>query len=136
MYESFTQIRVRYAETDQMGVVYYGIYPQYFEVGRVEAMRQLGTTYRQMEIEGTMLPVGKLEIKYIRGAKYDDLLTIRSVIKDKPDVRLIFYHEIFNEEGQLLTTGRVELVFVDSVTMRPKKAPDSFIELMRPFFED
>ncbi len=134
MFSGQTQVRVRYAETDQMGIVYYGIYTQYFEVGRVEALRELGMTYRQMEEEGTMLPVAKIEINYKRSAKYDDLLTITSKIAEMPAARIAFDHEVHNDEGVLLTTGRVELVFVDAKTMRPKKAPQDFLERMAPFF--
>jgi len=134
MYKAETNVRVRYAETDQMGIVYYGIYTQYFEVGRVEALRELGLTYRTIEQEGSMLPVGKLEIKYIRPAKYDDLLTVRTTIKEMPGVRIVFHHEVLNEQNELLTIGKVELVFVDPTTKRPKNAPQNFIDIMRPFF--
>lgn len=134
MYTGISKVRVRYAETDQMGIVYYGIYTQYFEVGRVEALRELGLSYRAMEEAGTMLPVTRVEIKYHRSARYDDLLTIRSTIAELPGVRIAFDHEVLNEAGQLLTTGRVELVFVDSNTMRPKRAPADFMQIIKPFF--
>jgi acyl-CoA thioester hydrolase len=134
MFSGQTQVRVRYAETDQMGIVYYGIYTQYFEVGRVEALRELGMTYRKMEEEGTMLPVKRLEINYRQSAKYDDLLTVTSKIEKMPTAQIAFDHEVYNENGDLLTTGRVELVFVDSTTMRPKKAPIDFLDRISPFF--
>lgn len=127
MLKSKTQVRVRYAETDQMGVVYYGNYPQFFEIGRVEFLRDLGTTYRQMEDDGIMLPVLSLEIKYIKSAKYDDLLTIQTWIEEIPNTRITFFHEIFNEENQLLTKGKVQLVFVDKTKNRPTMAPDDFL---------
>ena len=135
MFSGRTQVRVRYAETDQMSIVYYGIYTQYFEVGRVEALRELGMTYRKMEEEGTMLPVTKLEVNYKRSAKYDDLLTVTSKIVVMPTVKIAFDHEVHNEAGELLTTGRVELVFVDSETMRPKKAPQGFLDRISQFFD-
>lgn len=134
MYVNETSVRVRYAETDQMGVVYYGVYPQYFEVGRVEAMRELGMTYREMEENGTMLPVHHLEINYHNSARYDDLLTIRTTIKELPGVRIVFYHEVIDQNKMLLTTGSVALVFVNSQTMKPKKAPQDFIERIAHFF--
>jgi acyl-CoA thioester hydrolase len=117
-----------------MGIVYYGIYTQYFEVGRVEALRELGMTYREMEEAGTMLPVKRVEVNYKRSAKYDDLLTITSMITEMPTARIAFDHQVHNSHGDLLTTGRVELVFVDSKTMRPKKAPQDFLERIAPFF--
>lgn len=134
MYQNETTVRVRYAETDQMGVVYYGVYPQYFELGRVEAMRELGMTYREMEEKGTMLPVKHLEINYHGSARYDDLLTIKTKITELPGVKITFDHEVRNEAGELLTTGNVVLVFVSSETRRPKKAPADFLQTMAPFF--
>lgn len=127
MFVKTTSIRVRYAETDQMGVVYYGNYAQFFEVGRVEALRELGMTYRKMEEEGFMLPVLKMEIKYVGSAKYDDLLEIKTIIKELPKTRFRFEHEI-SIEGKLITLGVVELVFVDAKTRRPCSAPDKFLE--------
>jgi acyl-CoA thioester hydrolase len=127
------QVRVRYAETDQMRVVYHGDYVQYLEIGRVELMRKLGATYREMEENGVMLPVLKLELKYIRPAKYDDLLTIQTIVKEMPNTRLRFHHQIFNEEKTLLTTGLVELVFVNIATGRPIVAPVHFVEKLSKF---
>lgn len=134
MYKSSTSLRVRYAETDQMGVVYYGNYPQFFEVGRVEALRQLGTTYRSLEERGIMLPVLKLEIKYIKGATYDEEIKITTIIDELPGTRITFKHEIHNAQGELLTLGLVQLVFVDAETRRPMKAPEDFMALFKPFF--
>lgn len=134
MYTAKTNLRVRYAETDQMGIVYYGIYPQYFEVGRVEALRELGITYREIEERGTMLPVAKLDVKYIKSAKYDDLLTIVTQIKELPSTRLHFDHEVYNQANELLTVGSVTLVFVKADTMRPTKAPEYVLNLFKPYF--
>lgn len=114
MYEHQTTVRVRYAETDPMNVVYYGNYAQYFEVGRVESFRALGFSYKIIEKLGIMLPVVELNIKYVRPARYDDLLTIKSQIKTLPtDHRIIFDQEIYNEEGKLLTVGMIKLYFMD-----------------------
>jgi len=125
MYVNSTSTRVRYAETDQMKVVYNGIYPQYFEIGRVEALRELGMTYREMEDDGIMLPVLEMHMKFIRPALYDDLIEIKTFLKKLPDTRITFEHEIYNEEGKLLTTGWVQLVFVNKETRKPVKAPQN-----------
>ena len=135
-YVKRTSIRVRYAETDQMGVVYYGNYPQYFEVGRVESLRSLGMTYKQMEEDGIMLPVLKLEVKYLKPALYDDLLTIETRIETLPSTRITFHHSVFNEQGTRLTEGLVELVFVNRTTRRPCKAPNDFLQRIEPYFRD
>lgn len=134
MFNNQTTVRTRYAETDQMGVVYYGNYPQYFEVGRVETLRALGITYRNMEEEGIMLPVLKLEIKYLKPALYDDELTIKTFLKEMPSTRITFHHEIYNSKGDLLTTGLVQLVFVDAATRRPTRCPENVISTLQPFF--
>lgn len=134
MFYNQTTVRTRYAETDQMGVVYYGNYPQYFEVGRVETLRALGITYRNMEEEGIMLPVLKLEIKYLKPALYDDELTIKTFLKEMPSTRITFHHEIYNSKGDLLTTGLVQLVFVDAATRRPTRCPENVISTLQPFF--
>lgn len=135
MYESRSKLRVRYAETDQMSVVYYGVYPQYFEVGRVEALRHLNMSYREMEEAGVMLPVLRLEINYHRSARYDDELTVVTMIKQLPGTRIRFEHEIRNEQDQLLTTGSVELVFVDKETRKPRRAPEDLLEKLRPYLD-
>ncbi|NVK03326.1 MAG: acyl-CoA thioesterase [Flavobacteriia bacterium] len=129
-----TTVRVRYSETDQMGIVYYGNYAQYYEVGRVELLRHLGMSYRELEEEGTMLPVVKLECKYIRPAKYDDALRIVTTIDEMPSTRITFKHEIFNEENVLLNQGQVTLVFVDIKSGRPRKAPASVESIFAPHF--
>ena len=134
MYKNRTQVRVRYGETDQMGVVYYGVYAQYFEVGRVEALRELGLSYREMEEQGVMLPVSKLEVNYHRPAKYDDLLTIETTITEMPGAKIDFDYRVFNAEDVLLTTGKVTLVFVSADRMRPRKAPAYFLEKIGTFF--
>ncbi len=134
MYISETSLRVRYAETDRMGYVYYGNYAQYFEVGRVEALRQLGTSYKEMEDNGIMLPVYTCTIKYLKPAFYDDLLVIKTVIKDLPTARITFDYEIFNQKGELLTTGNTTLVFIKMATNKPCVAPTSFNEKIKVYF--
>ena len=123
------QIRVRYAETDQMRCVYYGNYAQYFEVGRVEFLRSRGLSYKDLEAEGVMMPVVELRIKYKRPATYDDLLTIRSQVAALTDKRVVFTQEVFSESDKLLTEGTVELAFIDSRTMRPINCPPHLKEV-------
>ncbi|MBL7888054.1 MAG: acyl-CoA thioesterase [Bacteroidia bacterium] len=134
MYISETTIRVRYAETDRMGYVYYGNYTQYFEVGRVEALRQLGTSYKEMEDNGVMLPVYTCNIKYHKPAFYDDLLVIKTTIKELPTARIKFDYEIYNQKNELLNTGDTTLVFIDMKTNRPCPAPQSFMDKIKQFF--
>lgn len=130
------QIRVRYAETDQMGYVYYGNYSTYFEVARVELFRTYGVSYKEMEEQGVMMPVLEQKIKYIRPAKYDDLLTIKTYLKEKPGVRIRFEYEVYNEENTLLTKAETTLVFVDMKTGRPTNAPAYFDQLINENFKE
>jgi acyl-CoA thioester hydrolase len=125
-----TKIRVRYAEADRMGYVYYGNYPMYFESARTEMLRSLGFSYREWEDNGIILPVRELQIRYHAPAYYDDLLTIRTIIKDKPDVRITFHHEVYNEKGEKTCSGSVVLVFVNSETRRPTRAPKFFLKAL------
>lgn len=125
MISSETKIRVRYGETDKMGYVYYGNYSLYFEVARTEMIRNLGFPYSRLEQEGVMMPVLSMNIKYIRPAYYDDELTIRVMIKNMPETRVLFEYEVYNEKQDLITVGETVLVFVDEKTMRPCKAPKS-----------
>ncbi|GAA4774264.1 MULTISPECIES: acyl-CoA thioesterase [Flavobacterium] len=123
-------VRVRYAETDQMGVVYHGNYVQYFEMGRVEWLRNLGVTYKSMEENGVMLPVVSLTMNYKRPARYDDELTVRTIFKSQQSVKIEFDYEIYNQSNELLTTGSSILVFVDVKTGRPILPPDYIKELL------
>jgi acyl-CoA thioester hydrolase len=135
MYEFNTQVRVRYAEADPMNVVYYGNYAQYFEVGRVESLRNLGISYKGIEDMGIMLPVVELNIKYLRPAKYDDLLTIKSQIKELPtEHKIVFDQEIYNEEGKLLTIGKVKLYFMDSQLGKRVRMPAIMLEKLSTYF--
>ncbi len=134
MFTHETQLRVRYGETDQMGYVYYGDYAEYFEVGRVEALRSLGFPYKRIEEEGVMLPVHEMHVKYHRPARYDDLLLLRTSIREVPSVRIVFMYELFNESGTLLAEAQVTLVFVDRATMRPCRAPAPLSEALSVHF--
>ncbi|WP_234733059.1 acyl-CoA thioesterase [Tellurirhabdus bombi] len=127
-------VRVRYADTDQMGYVYYGNYARFYEIGRVEALRSLGFHYKEMEASGVMMPVYENRSRYLKPARYDDLLTIRVKISDLPTVRIVFQYDIYNEQGDHLNAGETTLVFQNSGTGRLCKAPQDLIEKLKPFF--
>ena len=127
MYQTETNIRVRYGETDRMGYAYYANYALYFEVGRTEMLRSLGLTYKQWEDSGIVLPVKSLSINYIAPAYYDDLLLVRTTLKNRPTVKISFDYEIFNEAGTLLCVGNTILVFLNSKSGRPCRPPEEFL---------
>lgn len=126
-------VRVRYGETDQMGYVYYGVYAQYFEVGRVEAMRSLGIPYKLIEEKGIMLPVNHLEVNYKAPARYDDPLKIVTRITEVRGPRIVFHYQIFNNEEKELVNGSTTLVFVARQNMKPIPAPNYFTEVLKHF---
>ncbi len=135
MFESSYQVRVRYAETDQMNVVYHGNYTQYFEVARTESIRHLGFTYKDMEAMGIIMPIVEWHAKYIRPAHYDDLITIKTILKELPaGHRIEFHHEVYNELGKLLTVGRVVLYFLHAKTMEKTTMPLALREKIAPYF--
>jgi len=129
-------VRIRYAETDQMGVVYHGNYAQYFEMGRVEWLRNLGLSYKFMEENGIMLPVVSLTMNYKKPARYDDLIRVKTIFKSQTSVKIEFDYEIFNEKDELLTTGTSMLVFVDMKTGRPTLPPSYVSEKLLAFIEE
>lgn len=124
MLEQETKIRVRYAETDQMGYVYYGNYATYFEVGRVEAMRKLGVSYRDMEENGFMMPVIEYNIKYLRPVFYDEEIIIKTSIKEMPKARITFNYECIKQNGEVASIASTVLVFISKTTGRPCPIPD------------
>jgi acyl-CoA thioester hydrolase len=126
-----TQIRVRYSETDQMRVVYHGNYAQYFEIGRVEWLRNKGISYKWMEDNGIMLPVVSLTMNYKKPARYDELLTLKTILKNRTSVKIEFDYELYNESEELLTTGNSILVFVDMKTGRPMAPPQYILEIFK-----
>ncbi len=135
MYISETKIRVRYAETDQMNVVYHGNYAQYFEVGRVESIRQLGLSYKDVEAMGVIMPVIEWTAKFLRPAHYDDLLTVKTILKEWPVAhRIEFIQEVYNEEGKLLTVGKVLLYFLKAATMEKTTMPEHMVDRLKPYF--
>ena len=124
------QIRVRYGETDQMGVVYHGNYALYLEMGRIEWLRKLGISYKLMEENGIMLPVVSLNINYKKSAGYDDVINVKTQLKNKPTARIEFDYEITNEQGEILTIASTTLVFIDMKTKRPIKAPEYILNAL------
>ena len=135
MFSAQTQIRVRYGETDQMGVVYHGNYALYFEIARTEALRQIDVTYRSLEESGIMMPVVNLTMNYKKSAKYDDLLTIKAMFKTMPTVKAIIDYEVYNESNEVLCTGQTTLVFVDMQTNKVTRCPQILVDRFAPFFE-
>ncbi len=136
MFSFDTQVRVRYADTDQMQVVYHAKYIEYFEVGRTDAIRSLGISYKDLEDQGIIMPVVKLECSYLRPAKYDDLLTIRTILETLPTGhRIEFINEVYNEKGKILCTGKIVLYFLNLQTKEKINIPLILSEKLNPFFE-
>jgi len=134
VYTSETRIRVRYSETDQMQYVYYGNYAMYYEVGRVESLRQLGLTYKELESMGIIMPVLENHSEFLAPALYDELLRVRVTIQEKPSVRIRFHYEIFNEKDVLIHRGETLLAFVNQKTGRPCRPPQAFQKILEPYF--
>lgn len=135
MFITESKVRVRYAETDQMGVVYHSHYFQYFEVARAEAIRELGITYADMERSGIIMPVIEVQCRYLRPALYDDLLTVKVILKEMPSHHKIeFFQEVYNEKAELLVTGKVILYFMEAKTMKRSRMPEKLQEKLQPFF--
>lgn len=135
MYSSTTEVRVRYGETDQMGYLYYGYYALYYEVGRAEAIRQLGYTYKELEDMGIVMPVVELKAQYFRPALYDNLITVKTILKEMPeDSKISFHSELYNEQGQLLNKGTTTLVFYDPREKKKVSMPAELKTRLQPFF--
>lgn len=128
MITRYTTLRVRYSETDQMGYVYYGNYPAYFEVGRAEMVRDLGVPYSVIEREmGLMMPVLEMHVQYIQPARYDDVITLQTQIPVVPTLKWTFLHVLTNDAGKILVKGETRLVLVDAKTMKPVRTPDNVL---------
>ena len=135
MFTTQTQVRVRYAETDQMGVVYHSNYFQYFEVARAESIRQLGFTYADMKKMGVIMPVIEVQCRYLRPARYDDLLTVKVILKELPiHHKIEFHQEVYNEQGDLLVNGKVILYFMEAGTMKRTIMPEQLLLKLQPYF--
>ena len=132
-FKSSNQLRVRYSETDQMGYCYYGNYAQYFEVGRVETLRKIGISYKQLEEKGIMLPVIDFHVKYKKPAKYDDNLTIQTKITEIKGAKIIFEYTITNQSNETIAISSTTLAFISKKTMRPITPPKYFIELISQY---
>lgn len=124
------QIRVRYGETDQMGVVHHGNYALYLEMARTEWLRALGISYKEMENQGIILPVISMSLKYKKSAFYDEVIKVKTILKNKPGVKIDFDFEITNEAGEMLVLANTVLAFVDMKTKRPIKCPNYILELL------
>lgn len=135
MYTAEHTLRARYGETDQMGFVYYGNYASWYEVARVESLRQLGMTYREMEASGVMMPVLENHSRFLAPARYDELVKIVTTIREKPGVRIRFFYMIYNEEGKLIHEGETLLAFVDIKSGKPCRPPATFMECLEPYFK-
>ncbi len=136
MFTSKTQIRIHYALTDQMGVVYHGHYAQFYEIGRTEALRSLGLTYKEIEASGVIMMVTEIHSKFLRPALYDDLITVVTTVKELPlHHKIIFHSEIFNEMEKLLNVGDVTLYFMNAKTMERTTMPGEIKEKIISFFE-
>lgn len=135
MYQASTTVRVRYGETDQMGYVYYGVYAMYYEVARVESLRQLGLTYKEIEAMGVIMPVLENHSRFIAPGRYDELLTIVTTVREKPGVKIRFEYEIFNEENRLIHQGETLLAFVDQKSNRPCRPPQEMQKVLEPYFK-
>lgn len=134
MYTHLTTYRVCYADTDQMQYMYYGNYARLYEIGRVEAMRALGFSYRAFEEQGIMMPVLDLQSKFMQPARYDELLQIKTTVLELPSVRIKFKYEVINEQKVLLNEGYTTLVFVNKQTNKPCKAPADFLAALQTYF--
>ena len=131
MHKFEISFRIRYSETDQMGVVYHGNYPQFLEIGRVEWLRSLGISYKSMEENGIILPVISLQMNFKKSAVYDDLITVVVRLKKIPSVKIEFDYEILNEKKELLVEANTVLAFLDAKTRKPLRCPDYLVERLR-----
>ena len=125
-----TSVKVRYAETDQMGVVHHSIYPQYLEIARLNWLDTLGISYKSMEEEGIMLPVFELNLKYHKPVTFDEKIRIETRLREEPNVKIIFDYSLYNEQGNLVTTGYTVLVFMDAKTRKPVRCPNYMLEAL------
>lgn len=130
MFITQTTYRIRYADTDQMGVVYYGNYARFYEIGRSEMIRDLGYAYKELEDSGVVMPVISVNAKYKRPLYYDELITIETALKKMPEARMVFYHTIYNQDNEVVHTAEVTLVFLSKETNRPVRVPEYMISAL------
>ncbi len=129
------KLRIRYGETDQMGYVYHGNYAQFYEIGRTELLRKLGLSYKKLEQQGILMPVLKMNTRFIKAVGYDDEIVIKTTLREMPTVRIKFYYSVFNTQGELVNQADVTLIFVDTKTRRPCRPPAKMLEVLKPYFE-
>ena len=134
MFTEEVKIRVRYAETDQMGYVYYGNYATYFEVARVEAMRAIGFSYKEMEDRGIMMPVLELKNEFKSPGRYDEELTIKISVPEMPTLRIKFVYDVRGEDGRQVCLGETTLVWVKKDSNRPVRMPEELVKLLELYF--
>lgn len=134
MYSHTIKTRIRYSETDKMGYCYYGNYAQFFEIGRVETLRSLGTRYKDLEDKNILLPVVNLQVNYKKPVFYDEEIKIRTVIRQLPTAKIVFDYEITNEKDEITTTGETTLVFLNGENSRPIAAPKEILDALKPHF--
>ena len=135
MLEDNINIRVRYADTDQMGFVYYGNYAKYYEIARVELFRNIGLTYKSLEEMGIGMPVIEMKTNFIMPAKYDEKLVVNIKIPELPKLKIIFFYEIFNEKNELINTGETVLTFINLLTGKPKRVPSIMKDKLSKYFD-
>tara|TARA_B100000214_G_scaffold134384_1_gene95580 strand:- start:733 stop:1140 length:408 start_codon:yes stop_codon:yes gene_type:complete len=135
MLEDNINIRVRYADTDQMGFVYYGNYAKYYEIARVELFRNIGLTYKSLEEMGIGMPVIEMKTNFVMPAKYDEKLVVNIKIPELPKLKIIFFYEIFNEKNELINTGETVLTFINLLTGKPKRVPSIMKDKLSKYFE-
>ncbi len=136
MITSENTIQIRYDEVDKMGYVYHGNYAKYYHISRTELMRNIGFSDKELETQNIILPIIELNVKYLKPVYYDDIITIKTSLRQLPDSRMTFEHEVQNSDGELINTASSTVVFVDIVTRRPMRAPDFFVDKLKPYFED
>jgi acyl-CoA thioester hydrolase len=135
MFIAETQIRIHYALTDQMGIVYHGHYAQFYEIGRAEWLRKLNYTYKDIEAMGIIMPVVDIHSRFLRPAKYEDLITVKTTLKELPvHHKIVFHHEIYNEQDALLNTGDVTLYFMHQKEMKRCEMPETLRGKLEPYF--
>jgi acyl-CoA thioester hydrolase len=128
MISNSIQFRIRYSETDQMSFAYHGNYVQYLEMGRIELLREIGIPYKEVEASGIILPVIDLNIKYLKSANYDDLITLETTLVKLPTVKIEFTYKLFNEKKELITTASTTLAFLKTESKRPTRVPKDFLD--------
>ena len=130
MYKHELKVRVRYSETDKMGVVYHGNFVPYFEIGRVELMRSIGLVYKDLEAEGILMPVVHLEIDFKHPALYDEEITVETWVENIPSTKITFHHKVYNELGKLVCKAKIILVFINE-KFKPVRASRKIVEALK-----